>query len=188
MFGFITLALPQKICSRGKKGREQSVERGVLKAKWNFFPFYSVALKKFSQHTLSKSTVGNYLIIIAHDLFNSTCQGSDLRQNFIFVSDLSPLVSIHGGSQPNFEAKQPNLGNLQFVVSERVFNLNIDIQSRIKTPKKYRAPTCFHQFLLPFWPPFMHSICLFIFPLNWKERIFPCCLAGHGRKGVGGGL
>ena len=38
----------------------------------------------------------------------------------------------------------------------------------------YRALTCFRRFLPPFRPPFMHSICLFVFPLNWKERIFPC--------------
>ena len=51
-----------------------------------------------------------------------------------------------------------------------------------------RALTCFCQFLSPFWPPLLHSICLFVFPLKWKERKIPCCLAGHGGKGVGGVL
>ena len=35
--------------------------------------------------------------------------------------------------------------------------------------------------LSPFWPPFVHSICLFIFP---KERKIPYCLAERGQKGV----
>ena len=52
----------------------------------------------------------------------------------------------------------------------------------------YRALTCFRQFLSPFRPPLLHSICLFVFPLKWKERKIPCCLAGHGQKGVRGGL
>ena len=64
-----------------------------------------------------------------------------------------------------------------------------DEKARIKgKPLHYRALTCFRQFLSPFRPPLMHSICLFVFPLKWKERKIPCCLAGHGQKGVRGGL
>ena len=57
-----------------------------------------------------------------------------------------------------------------------------------KLSSNYRALTCFRQFLLPFRPLFMHSICLFVFPLKWKERKISCCLAGHGQKGVRGCL
>ena len=42
----------------------------------------------------------------------------------------------------------------------------------------YRALTCFRQFLSAFRLPLMHSICLFVFPLKWKERKIPCWLAG----------
>ena len=47
----------------------------------------------------------------------------------------------------------------------------------LKNSGKYRALTCFRQFLSPFRPPLLHSICLFVFPLKWKERKIPCCLA-----------
>merc|ERR1712226_1507276 len=63
-----------------------------------------------------------------------------------------------------------------------------NVKDKGQIQRTYRVLTCFYQFLSPFWPPFMHSICPFVFLLKWKERIFPCCLARYGRKGVRGGL
>ena len=83
-----------------------------------------------------------------------------------------------------------NCLNINFFCQETPCNLNaFKVQHfDISNLETYRALTCFRQFLSPFRPPLMHSICLFVFPLKWKERKIPCCLAGHGQKGVRGGL
>ena len=77
----------------------------------------------------------------------------------------------------NFTCSQNNIPtpweNFLFPSLSKVKGLDL----RRKKVCQYSALTCFRQFLSPFRPRLMHSICMFILPLKWKERKIPCCLA-----------